>query len=547
MEDHDLWHSTELELPIRKLSHWLVLENTQRPHDALSPPSPVTFLLQYPSKCRRGGPIWPIDTPPGRMDNAPRGPPNRPPRPEGPEPLSGARARSFGSADRLGRGPSAPRPSRSGRAFRAPLPGVFRFGGGGARWTLRAEGTRFSNRRPRPGFPAFHWDRPYAPGPASPPLVNASGRDLLGLPRAKLKAVLAPWMDRPFRAEQVFEAIHLQGILDFAAMTTLPTHLREVLAQNFSLSLPRCQSRHMASDGTTKYLLELSDGRVIEAVDIPERDRRTFCISSQAGCALGCRFCVTGFWGADRNLTAGEIVGQVLKLEREGRVEQPPNLVFMGMGEPLLNPEAVQDAIEILSERISVRRMTLSTAGHLPGLEAMSCWPKRPNLAVSLHAPDDERRSALMPINRVYPIRDLLAVLKRFPLEPRRRITIEYLLLAGFNDALADADLLAQRLRPLRAKINLIPFNPDPVLPSWMSPPEPQHVEAFRRRLEERGFAATIRRRRGHEVQAACGQLRASDRLPRGFRGPVDGLHQAHVSLRPHPNPSRRKLESHAG
>ncbi len=370
--------------------------------------------------------------------------------------------------------------------------------------------------------------------------MSGSPLDLLGVPRDKIQAVLAPRLDRTFRAQQIFDALHLQRVLDFTQMTALPSRLREELARHFPIRLPRVQARHLAPDGTVKYLLELEDGSVIEAVDIPERQRRTFCVSSQAGCALGCRFCVTGFWGAGRNLTAGEIVGQVLRLEREGQLEQPPNLVFMGMGEPLLNVDAVGDAVAVLAERISVRRMTLSTAGHLPGLAALARWLRRPNLAVSLHAPDEARRSELMPINRVYPLGELLAFLERYPLEPRRRITIEYLLLAGFNDSLADADLLAKRLRRIRAKINLIPFNPDPVLPKWMNSPAWEQVEAFRRRLEERGFAATIRRRRGLEVAAACGQLRAGERPPRGFRDRSDVVHQAQVRFRPHPDPSRR-------
>ncbi|HRC84330.1 MAG TPA: hypothetical protein PK413_01830, partial [Thermoanaerobaculia bacterium] len=197
-------------------------------------------------------------------------------------------------------------------------------------------------------------------------------------------------------------------------------------------------------------------------------------------------------------------------------------LVFMGMGESLQNLEELRAALEILTEGISWRRITVSTVGIVPGIDALAAWPKRPNLAISLHAPDDSRRSEIMPVNRSYPLAELLGALKRFPLEPGRRLTFEYLLIRGFNDALADADALARRLAGLPAKINLIPINPDAVLGAAMVPPPASVVERFRSRLEERGWIATVRRRRGDEVSAACGQLRAFGRDPRGFRTPVN-------------------------
>ncbi len=340
--------------------------------------------------------------------------------------------------------------------------------------------------------------------------------ELLGLPLEQLAAALAPAIDRPFRARQVYDAIYRRGEIDFAAMTDLSAALRARLAADFSLALPEVAERQAAADGTTKFLLRLADGASIEAVDIPDRRRRTLCISSQAGCGLACAFCVTGFWGAGRNLRPGEIVGQVLLIQRLQQLPETFNLVFMGMGEPLMNLAAVGDALAVLGERISPRRVTISTAGVVPGIAALGKWPKRPNLAISLHAPDDERRSALMPINRVYPLTDLMAALRAYPLEPRRRITIEYLLLAGFNDATRDADALARLLRGLPSKVNLIPFNADPVLPAWMEPPADAAVDAFRDRLARHGLTATVRRRRGHDVAAACGQLRAFARAPRG-------------------------------
>jgi 23S rRNA (adenine2503-C2)-methyltransferase len=340
--------------------------------------------------------------------------------------------------------------------------------------------------------------------------------EILGLPLPRLTRELEPVVDRPFRARQVYDALHRRGVLDFAEMTDLSGTLRARLAERFAISLPEVAERHRSEDGTTKYLFRLSDGASIETVDIPEERRRTLCISSQAGCGLACAFCVTGFWGAGRNLTAGEIVGQVEAVRRAVGLPDALNLVFMGMGEPLMNLAAVADALEVLAERISLRRVTVSTAGVVPGIDELGTLERRPNLAVSLHAPDDERRDRIMPINRTYPLAQLLAALRRFPLEPRRRITIEYLLLDGFNDAPEDADRLARLLAKLPVKINLIPFNPDGVLPTWMRRPDDDRIERFRDRLVSRHLTATVRRRRGHDVAAACGQLRAFAREPRG-------------------------------
>jgi 23S rRNA (adenine2503-C2)-methyltransferase len=344
--------------------------------------------------------------------------------------------------------------------------------------------------------------------------------ELLGLTRSKLAVALQPIIDRPFRVGQIYDAIHLKGVRSIAAITTLRKDLREQLNQGFVVGLPEVAALHTSSDGTRKFLFSLHDGATIEAVDIPDRGRHTLCVSSQAGCALACRFCVTGFWGAGRNLSAGEIVAQVYAI----RFGTPPlepslNLVFMGMGEPLLNLENLREALEILSEEISLRRITVSTAGVVPGIEAMAGWERRPNLAVSLHAPDDERRDRIMPINKSYPIASLLQALERFPLEKGRRITFEYILIRDFNDSLADADALARLLKRIPSKINLIPANPDPVLGEMMVPPRESSIRAFQQRLMDRGYTATVRRRRGDDVSAACGQLRAPSRDPRGFRG----------------------------
>lgn len=360
--------------------------------------------------------------------------------------------------------------------------------------------------------------------------------NLIGMRQSELASALAGEVDRPFRVGQIYRAIHERGVTSFAVMTELGLELRQSLDARFSLALPEVTSRHTAADGTTKVLMRLADGASIEAVDIPTPRRRTFCISSQAGCALACRFCVTGYWGAGRNLTAAEIVGQVYQLRGQSGVATPPataaadddgeageseggiNLVFMGMGEPLLNLDEVQRAIDILAGGISWRRITLSTAGVVPGIDALGGWERRPNLAISLHAPDDDRRSELMPINRTWPLAELLGALERYPLEPGRRLMFEYILIRGFNDAREDADALVRRLARLRAKVNLIPFNPDPVL-GELAAPSAEVVEAFRQRLQARGLFATVRTQRGDEVSGACGQLRAFARAPRTFSG----------------------------
>jgi 23S rRNA (adenine2503-C2)-methyltransferase len=348
--------------------------------------------------------------------------------------------------------------------------------------------------------------------------------DLLGLTRARLAETLAPVVDRPFRVEQIYKALYERAAPGFEAMTDLSKELRARLAERFHIGIPEITERRLASDGTCKYLFRLSDGATIEAVDIPDlspdRSRRTFCISSQAGCALACKFCVTGYWGAGRNLTAGEILAQVLAIRADrGLAMEGLNIVFMGMGEPLLNLENVKAALDILTEWISPQRITVSTVGILPGIEEMAGWERRPNLAISLHAPDDALRTEIMPVNRTWPLADLLAALRRYPLERGRKITFEYILIRDLNDAPADADRLARTLSGLRAKVNLIPINPDPVLGDRMVPPDDERIERFKERLRQKGLIATVRRRRGDDVSAACGQLRAFGRDPRGFRG----------------------------
>jgi 23S rRNA (adenine2503-C2)-methyltransferase len=353
--------------------------------------------------------------------------------------------------------------------------------------------------------------------PATP--TTDERTDLLGLSRERLAETLAPVVDRPFRARQIYQALYERAVPDVAAITELPQELRNRIGERFRVGLPEISSRHLSEDGTGKYLFRLRDGATIEAVDIPDRSRRTFCISSQAGCALACAFCVTGYWGAGRNLTAGEIVGQVLAIRADRDLPMEGlNIVFMGMGEPLLNLENVKAALDILTEWISPHRITVSTVGILPGLAEMARWERRPNLAISLHAPDEEARGRIMPINRTYPLAELIPALKRYPLEKGRKLTFEYILIRGVNDSLQDADKLSKLLSNLSAKVNLIPVNPDAVLGDRMVPPDAAAVEAFKERLRKRGWIATVRRRRGDDVGAACGQLRAFGRDPRGVR-----------------------------
>lgn len=358
------------------------------------------------------------------------------------------------------------------------------------------------------------------PAGAQAPVIEIDAPvDLFGLTRSGLAERLADWIDQPYRVEQLFQALYRDRVRDLGSITTLKKSLRERLAERFVIGRLKIGERDRSSDGTAKVLFELRDGTTIETVDIPERRRRTICVSSQAGCALGCSFCVTGFWGAGRNLTAGEIVGQVYGLEEERPDnERPLNLVFMGMGEPLQNLDNLELALEILTDSIPWKRITVSTAGIVPGIERIAGWPRRPNLAISLHAPDDGRRDQIMPINRTYPLQELLACLREYPLERGRKITFEYILIRDLNDRPQDAGALVDLLGGLAAKVNLIPINPDPVLGERMVPPSADAVARFRDRLRQSGLFATVRNRRGDDVRAACGQLRAPGRQPRGFR-----------------------------
>lgn len=334
-------------------------------------------------------------------------------------------------------------------------------------------------------------------------------RNLMGVPTAELAEFLASLGEPPYRARQIQHWIARRLAGSFAEMSDLPKRLRETLEARACLADPTVVTRTRARDGTTKYALRLEDGLVVEAVAMPMEGHTTLCLSSQAGCAIGCRFCVTGTLGSGRNLRAYEIFGQFRVLMREqGLVGQGVNVVFMGMGEPLLNFPNVVSALEFLSETVSLRRITVSTAGVVPKLYALARLRRRPNLAVSLNATTDQLRSWLMPGVARWSLAELIAALKAYPLERGRRITVEYVLIAGVNDTPGDARRLAHLLSGLKVKINLIPLNPDPeFLPGFM-PPGEVTINAFAAHLADANYNVTVRWSKGSEVAAACGQLR---------------------------------------
>ena len=338
--------------------------------------------------------------------------------------------------------------------------------------------------------------------PAAPP-------DLKKLSRAELASLLGELGQPAWQADEVRRFLFAKGVTGVAALTTLPKRVREALAARCTIGAPEVADRREAPDGTVKLLLRFADGAACETVLMPEPARVTQCLSSQAGCPLACAFCRTGRLGLSRSLYWSEIVDQWLAARRTlPRGRRVTNLVFMGMGEPLLNREALEEAVRFLISPdgggIAAGRVTVSTAGIVPGIDWLGATLPQVKLAVSLNAPDDELRSRLMPVNRTHPLRELMAALRRYP-TGRRPVTIEYVLLGGVNDAPAQATKLSRLLRGVRCTINLIPFNPHSGLP--FAAPAEKDVLAFQRRLREAGYSAFIRRSRGGEIGAACGQL----------------------------------------
>jgi 23S rRNA (adenine2503-C2)-methyltransferase len=366
-----------------------------------------------------------------------------------------------------------------------------------------------------------------------------SKTNLLDFTLPQLTEWVAAQGEKPFRAKQLFQWIHQRGVADFDAMTDLAKSLREKLKAGAEVKAPAILSEHISADGTVKWLFDVDVGNGIETVFIPEDDRGTLCVSSQVGCALDCKFCSTGRQGFNRDLRVGEIVGQLWvanqrleQLQREGKATRlegehtspkpVSNVVMMGMGEPLNNFAPVTDAMEVmlddLAYGLSRRRVTLSTSGVVPHIRKLK--ERLPvALAVSLHAPNDAIRSRIMPINDAYPIGTLLEACRDYlEAAPRDFITFEYVMLKGVNDAPDHAKELVRTLEGTPAKVNLIPFNPFPE--SGFEKTEPDRVRFFQRVLLDAGIIATVRKTRGDDIDAACGQL-AGQVVNRMKRKPV--------------------------
>lgn len=335
--------------------------------------------------------------------------------------------------------------------------------------------------------------------------------NLLGFNQVALAAWFEARGEKSFRARQLLKWIHQQGVDDFDAMTNISKALREDLKASARICAPLRVMDQKSQDGSRKWLFELADGNRIETVYIPEPDRATLCISSQVGCALNCSFCSTATQGFNRNLSTDEIIGQLWmasRLLREDNSLPVSNVVLMGMGEPLLNFDNVVAATSLMQDdfawALSKRRVTLSTAGVVPALERLR-EVSDVSLALSLHAPDDELRNQLVPLNRKYPIPQVLAACKQYVGEGRRRITIEYVMLAGVNDSDDQARALARLLQNVPSKVNLIPFNPFPQTRYRRS--NQQRIDVFRDILHRSGIVTITRRTRGDDIDAACGQL----------------------------------------
>ncbi|MCU1383770.1 MAG: rlmN [Acidobacteria bacterium] len=334
--------------------------------------------------------------------------------------------------------------------------------------------------------------------------------DLANLERPALEAALEARGHQRFHARQIFSWIYKRGVTDSGAMTDLSRGLRAALAAEFVLTTPTLARREVSSDGTEKFLLRLGDGRHIESVFIPDTPAMTFCVSTQVGCAMACAFCLTGKMGLVRNLTAGEIVGQVRVLaDALALRDKKFNIVLMGMGEPLHNYDETMRALRILADEhgfdMSGRRITLSTVGLLPALERLATEDVMPNLAISLHAPTDLLRGELVPINRKYGVSDIINACRRFPLSRRSRITFEYVLLAGVNDSPQDARQLATLVAAVKSKVNLIPLNAAPGIP--FERPSDEVIDRFAKIVADHGVTVSVRKSRGRDIRAACGQL----------------------------------------
>jgi len=341
-------------------------------------------------------------------------------------------------------------------------------------------------------------------------LAPRARADLASMDLPELEAAIAAIGHPAYHARQVYSWIYRKGVTDFEQMTNLSRPLRADLDGPFRISTPRVVDKEVSEDGTVKFLLELDDGRQIESVFIPDTPSQTFCISTQVGCAMKCGFCLTGKMGLMRNLTAGEIAAQVRVLAKDlGLLASKFNIVLMGMGEPLHNYENTMKALRMLNDAqglaVSPRRITLSTVGVVPALERLANEPLMPNLAISLHATTEDQRDALVPVNRKYGLADILEAARRFPAKRRNRITFEYVLLSGVNDTPEDARRLVRLLGDIRCKVNLIPLNEAAGI-NYRRPSDAR-VNAFAAILSKHGLTVSVRKSRGRDIRAACGQL----------------------------------------
>ncbi len=357
------------------------------------------------------------------------------------------------------------------------------------------------------------------PAPAAP-------QALLGMKPEEIAAVFAELGQPAFRAKQLVEWVYTKRAASFDEMTNLPKPLREALATRFVTRSLQIATVTGSKDTTRKFLLKLHDGRFVETVLIPanpalyggKSDRRTLCVSSQVGCAYDCKFCASGLAGFTRNLTAAEIVEQIVQVEAHAG-ERVDNLVFMGMGEPLANFSNVTKAVEILNAEwgigIGARHMTISTSGLAPQIEKLADFPLQIRLAISLHGATDPVRDQIMPVNRKYPLAELFAALEQWNSKRKQFLTFEFILIEDINDSLEQAKALAARARRVNAKVNLIPYNTVDGLP-WKRPSEARQ-DAFLKVLTDAGVTATLRREKGHDIAAACGQLRLKQETQLGI------------------------------
>jgi 23S rRNA (adenine2503-C2)-methyltransferase len=334
--------------------------------------------------------------------------------------------------------------------------------------------------------------------------------DLAGLELKELEDFVVSLGHKKFHARQIYQWIWKRGATDISEMTNLSRELRDALAEQATISQADVVHHDVSKDGTQKFVLRLSDGRQIESVFIPDTPKQTFCVSTQVGCAMGCAFCLTGKMGLIRQMTAAEIAGQVRLLARSTNLlDKSFNIVLMGMGEPLQNYDATMKALRMLNQKegfdMHPKRVTLSTVGLVPMMDRLAQEELMPNLAVSLHAATEETRRSIVPPTKKYSLQDILDACKRFPVSKRRRIMFEYVMLAGVNDSDADARKLVKVLSGIKAKVNLLPLNEAPGIP--FERPADDRVNAFARILADRGLMVSVRKSRGRDIRAACGQL----------------------------------------